>query len=74
MQKVWRDTVPGSSLENLPTKLKKVKVALKTWNIHIFGQVDQEITLEERLQTIGCESVEQELLNTKYELGIWKKR
>lgn len=42
--------VGGSHLYMLVTKLNKLKIALRSWNKHIFGRTDTHIVeLEERI-------------------------
>lgn len=78
LKQVWMAPV---RLEKLVAKLKKAKLALKTWNKNVFGLVDQNILelidkltcLGVRLQISGCVTVEQEFITTKKELKIWEK-
>lgn len=79
LKQVWMAPI---CLEKLVAKLKKAKLALKTWNKNVFGLVDQNILelkdklacLGDRLQISGCVTIEQEFITTKKELEIWEKR
>lgn len=51
---VWSEHVHGSGLNRLAAKLKKSKVALKTWNKIVFGCVDLNI------QDLGTRIIELE--------------
>ncbi|KAF5476984.1 hypothetical protein F2P56_003666 [Juglans regia] len=78
----WEEEGRGRGLENLAFKLKHNKHVLKTWNKEKFGHVEIMIreleqsfeVLDSHLQEGYEEMVEQDLLITKIELDIWKKR
>lgn len=67
---------------HLAAKLKKTKVALRSWNIHTFGQVDQSIkNLEEKLDFLKHQlqveynsKIEEQVWVTKMKLSEWEKR
>ncbi|KAG2688600.1 hypothetical protein I3760_09G103900 [Carya illinoinensis] len=72
----------GWGLSKLAVRLKRTKIALRAWNINVFGRVDAHIqALAERLDILdnnlqSCYSVEEEddFLATKLELQVWEKR
>ncbi|KAG2712327.1 hypothetical protein I3760_04G119700 [Carya illinoinensis] len=67
---------------HLAAKLKKTKVALRSWNIHTFGRVDQSIKnleqkldfWEHQLQVKYNSKIEEQVLATKMKLSEWEKR
>lgn len=73
---MWKEPIHELGLEKLGVKLKKSKIALKSWNKNIFGCVDQNISelddrlalAEDNLQNNYSTEVEQELIITKSEL------
>ncbi|XP_035541716.1 uncharacterized protein LOC118344703 [Juglans regia] len=78
VEAIWREPVPSSGFFKLAEKLRKVKVALKTWNMNVFRHVSQTIkVLKERLEMLESqlensynEEIESEYLITKIELEI----
>lgn len=82
VEAILRELVSSSGLCKLAEKLRKVKVALKVWNINVFGHVSQNIkALNERLEMLESqlennynEKIECEYLITKTELEIWENR
>lgn len=72
MKQVWSKPIFWSGLLKLATKIKKKKLALKSWNRMVFGQVDSMIKeldnqlslLEERLKSEYTKEVEDEYLMT----------
>ncbi|KAF5473280.1 hypothetical protein F2P56_009904 [Juglans regia] len=81
--RVWKEESFGSGLFRLANKLKRLRVALKTWNKMVFGRTNLHISeLEERIQ--GIESrlqddghsveLESDLLASKLELSVWMDR
>ncbi|XP_042962666.1 uncharacterized protein LOC122296937 [Carya illinoinensis] len=69
-------------LFGLASKLKRLKVALKDWNHHIFGESEKNIQdlenqieqLESSLQDRFSEDMERDLLVAKEDLAIWMQR
>lgn len=58
MEETWKQLEPSANLFLLVAKLKKTKVALRSWNKLVFGGVDQTIkTLEEKLEFLEHRSV-----------------
>ncbi|XP_041028214.1 uncharacterized protein LOC121268148 [Juglans microcarpa x Juglans regia] len=79
----WRESiVSNSGLSKLAKILKRLKIALRTWNKKKFGQVDVVIReLEERLEVLEGslqsnynEDDKADLLATKAELEVWLKQ
>ncbi|XP_042962710.1 uncharacterized protein LOC122296986 [Carya illinoinensis] len=76
------DDVGGSPLYMLVTKLKRLKIALRTWNNHTFGKTVSHIAaledrikgLEASLQTEYAEDVEDDLVASQLELSVWLNR
>ncbi|XP_042983328.1 uncharacterized protein LOC122312726 [Carya illinoinensis] len=76
------DDVGGSHLYMLVTKLKHLKIALRTWNNHTFGKtVSHVAALEDRikglevsLQTEYAEDMEDDLVASQLELSVWLNR
>ncbi|KAF5442560.1 hypothetical protein F2P56_035204 [Juglans regia] len=79
---VWEEEAMGTGLWKLACKLKKLRVALKQWNVNVFGwththidQLEKEIVdLDSRLQVEGSEEVDLALLAAKLELAEWTRR
>ncbi|XP_035547392.1 uncharacterized protein LOC108979366 [Juglans regia] len=82
VQKVWSESVIGSGLFKLATKLKKLKVALRVWNKSVFGRTNTQIAifedkienLENLLQRGWDDDIERELVRTSNELSSWRLR
>ncbi|KAF5463850.1 hypothetical protein F2P56_013978 [Juglans regia] len=82
VKQCWKEEGCGRGLEKLAFKLKRMKQALKTWNMDVFGHVEVMIRdielrielLDTRLQAGYEETVEQDLLISKIELDILKSR
>ncbi|XP_035539663.1 uncharacterized protein LOC118344032 [Juglans regia] len=82
VQKVWYESVIGSGLFKLATKLKKLKVALRVWNKSVFGRTNTQIAiledkienLENLLQRGWDDDIERELVRTSNELSSWRIR
>ncbi|XP_042962740.1 uncharacterized protein LOC122297018 [Carya illinoinensis] len=78
----WEKEGSGSGLEKLAFKLKRMKQMLKTWNKDKFGRVEIMIReLEQRVEDLDFklqegyeDAIEQDLLISKIELDIWKRR
>lgn len=76
METIWRAPVQGLGLINLTTKLKMLKVALRTWNKSVFGQVEVYLKelegrlegLERQLQDGFSSELEANYFATKVEL------
>lgn len=81
MKQVWTAQTLGSGQQKLVAKLKRSKMALRSWNKNVFGQIDHHIsTLEEKLASLedslkanDCVHTKQEFLAVKNELELWKK-
>ncbi|XP_041001347.1 uncharacterized protein LOC121247076 [Juglans microcarpa x Juglans regia] len=79
---VWVQPECSHGLLRLAAKLKKLKVALKTWNKNIYGRVDLTIkALEEKMELLDFQlqeardpAVEAEFLLTEMELVEWETR
>ncbi|KAF5472982.1 hypothetical protein F2P56_009634 [Juglans regia] len=79
---VWERLVYESNLVKLAAKLKRTKIALRAWNVSVFGRIDQNIKqlegrlvcLESQLQLNYSEDIESEYLISKLELEVWEKR
>ncbi|KAF5458875.1 hypothetical protein F2P56_022870, partial [Juglans regia] len=79
---VWEEEAMGNGLWKLACKLKKLRVALKKWNVNVFGwththidQLEKEIVdLDSRLQVESSEEVDSALLAAKLELAEWTRR
>ncbi|KAF5468488.1 hypothetical protein F2P56_012635 [Juglans regia] len=82
VEDIWKQLKPRSGLVRLATKLKKMKVALQSWNVQVFGRVDQSIksleerleVLEHRLQVECTPEVVEQFFITKMELVEWQNR
>ncbi|XP_040990989.1 uncharacterized protein LOC121238224 [Juglans microcarpa x Juglans regia] len=82
VEDVWVQLECSHGLLRLAAKLKKLKVALKTWNKNIYGRVDLTIkALEEKMELLDFQlqeardpAVEAEFLLTKMELAEWEAR
>ncbi|XP_035539652.1 uncharacterized protein LOC109020983 [Juglans regia] len=82
VQKVWSESVIGSGLFKLATKLKKLKVALRVWNKSVFGRTNTQIAiledkienLENLLQRGWDDDIERELVRSSNELSSWRLR
>ncbi|KAF8405073.1 hypothetical protein HHK36_009970 [Tetracentron sinense] len=82
VETVWRPPVQGSGLVKLAAKLKKLKVALSTWNKSVFGHVEVHLKelegrlegLERQLQDGFSTELEAYYLATKIELEAWEHR
>ncbi|KAG2684878.1 hypothetical protein I3760_10G096300 [Carya illinoinensis] len=79
----WKgETVGGSRLYRLVTKLRRLKIALRSWNKHIFGRMDTHIAvledrikgLEVSLQCTFSEDMEDDLIASQMELSVWLDR
>ncbi|XP_042950219.1 uncharacterized protein LOC122282325 [Carya illinoinensis] len=76
------DVVGGSDLYMLVTKLKRLKIALRTWNNQTFGKTVSHIAalenhikgLEVSLQYEYVEDVEDDLVASQLELSVWLNR
>lgn len=68
--------------KRLSLKIKRTKVALRVWNVKVFGRVDvilkeleeRVTTLEHQLQLGFSPEIEVDYLTTKLEIKIWEKR
>ncbi|XP_035551728.1 uncharacterized protein LOC118349893 [Juglans regia] len=82
VEEVWKLPTTSVGLFRLAEKLKKTKIALRAWNIQVFGHVGQNIKeLEERLEVLESrlqdgydQDVECDFLVTKLELETWERR
>ncbi|XP_035551714.1 uncharacterized protein LOC118349887 [Juglans regia] len=82
VQTIWSESVIGSGLFKLATKLKKLKVALRVWNKSVFGRTNTQIAiledkienLENLLQRGWDADIERELVRTSNELSSWRIR
>ncbi|KAF5458666.1 hypothetical protein F2P56_022679 [Juglans regia] len=82
VQNVWSESVIGSGLLKLATKLKKLKVALRVWNKSVFGRTNNQIAileykienLESLLQRGWDNDIERELVRSSNELSSWRLR
>ncbi|KAF5475510.1 hypothetical protein F2P56_007310 [Juglans regia] len=82
VEAIWRESMLSTGLNKLSEKLRKVKIALRTWNQNTFGHVGQTIKVpEERLEILECQlqnsndaEIENDYLITKAELNIWENR
>ncbi|XP_057954050.1 uncharacterized protein LOC131148352 [Malania oleifera] len=80
--KAWVELVYAQGLLKLATKLNKTKIALRAWNMQVFGRVDKNIKeLEERLEVLEnqllCDSdprIETEFFLTKLDLEIEEQK
>ncbi|XP_035540286.1 uncharacterized protein LOC118344249 [Juglans regia] len=79
---VWKEEAMGNGLWKLACKLKELRVALKKWNVNVFGwththidQLEKEIVdLDSILQVESSEEVDSALLVAKLELAEWTRR
>ncbi|XP_040999420.1 uncharacterized protein LOC121245211 [Juglans microcarpa x Juglans regia] len=82
VQNVWSESVTGSGLFKLTSKLKKLKVALREWNKRVFGRTNNHIailedkveSLEHLLQRDWDNDIERELVRCSNELYSWRRR
>ncbi|KAF5482289.1 hypothetical protein F2P56_002872, partial [Juglans regia] len=79
----WKvDVVGGSSLNVLMNKLKRLRIALREWNKHVFGRTEFHIAelearirgLEASLQSEYIKDVEDDLVVSQLELSVWLER
>lgn len=78
----WEQVVFGTRFTKLVSKLKRLKLRLKSWNKSVFRWTNHHIQelelrieeLESNLQGQFDKDTEQDLLPSKIELDTWEKR